>query len=456
MIMEDLFDFEKTSKKPKAQVIKGDFIDKLHGRTTISFLFGLLVLIVFRQGLYSKISCWYPTRLSDQQGDYLTEFCWINSTYLLPEEYDSENYDAYHHNEHSIPYYQYILFILIGQILMFYLPSKIWHIFSVNSDGYMSKLLEISSASFNVTNKETSEFKTVFKSLNKRNRRQKINEEENDIKSNQNNGEDLIVEKSNEDVKLYNKKSVNSSRKSNSSIDQNFKQKLVSSLNPMSGIKGFTVKYLLFKLVNLINVIGQFFIINIIFRGKFLYYGFVHVIKLLNAQNPLLMTKSFPVYTLCDFFVYEPNRKTQEYTVQCILPMNVLLEKFYILIWFWLIFLSLVTTFNLASWIYELSFSQTAFLKKYLDIQFQMLTKDGTILTDHLVEDGDEIDKEKLILLKSSISKNDENDIESFQNDYLGIDGISMLFIVKNVSGDVAFIKLLGVLYNDFHAVKIN
>jgi hypothetical protein len=161
--MNEIFDLEKFSNKPKAQVIKGDFIDKLHGRTTISFLFTLLVLIVFRQSVYSKIQCWYPTHLADAQGAYLTEFCWINSTYVLPEEYSYENYEAYHHNNHPIPYYQYILFILIGQIFMFYIPSKIWQMISSNSDGYISKLLDISSSSFSVKSKETEEFIKVFK-----------------------------------------------------------------------------------------------------------------------------------------------------------------------------------------------------------------------------------------------------------------------------------------------------
>ena len=464
--MDEIFDLERFSKKPKAQVIKGDFIDKLHGRTTISFLFTLLILIIFRNTLYSKIQCWYPTHLADAQGDYLTEFCWINSTYLFPEGYSSENYDAYHHNNHPIPYYQYIMFILIGQIFMFYIPSKIWQIISSNSDGYMSKLLDISSTSFSVTSKETQEFIQVFKPISKRNKMKNIDDVSelagNKIEKKGTLDEETTdLDKNNVTERQFSKKSQNSSLfrrllKSDSFTDRHIKQRLISSLNPINGVKGLTSKYLLFKFINLTNVIGQFFIFNVIFSGKFIDYGFKYIWKIWNSENPLLLTKSFPIFTLCDFFVYEPNRKIHEYTVQCILPMNVLLEKFYILIWFWLIFLSIVTLWNLLSWIYELTFSPIAkFLHKYLTIQSQMFSRSGKLLLSDLNEDN-ENDQQTLLSFKSSISKLDIKVIENFQNKYLGIDGLTMLLIIKSVTGDVAFIKLIGVLYNDFYMEETN
>ena len=109
--MESLFSFDNYKKKPKIPIIKGDFIDRLHGKTTISLLFITFMFLLFRQTLYSKIQCWTPTYLSGTQGEYLTQFCWINSTYLFPDEYESETYAAYHHHQTSVPYYQYIFFI---------------------------------------------------------------------------------------------------------------------------------------------------------------------------------------------------------------------------------------------------------------------------------------------------------------------------------------------------------
>ena len=51
-----------------------------------------------------------------------------------------------------------------------------------------------------------------------------------------------------------------------------------------------------------------------------------------------------------------------------------------------------------------------------------------------------------------SIPALNKTDIENFQKNYLEIDGLVMLLIVKNVVGDLSFIKVLGALYNDFYS----
>lgn len=440
--------YENYAKKPKVQVIKGDFIDRLHGRTSISFLFVILILIVFKQAIYSNILCWYPTALSGPQGEYLSQFCYINSTYLFPEEYDSENYATYHHDQVQIPYYQYIIFILIGQILLFYIPSLMWEILASNSSGYMNKLLDISSATVKKTD-ISDEFLEVLKPLKKKShtvevsdtkRSERINEESNDNVEKEN----IQKHQSSQNFDSFS----DSNFKNNKSINKRFKQKLVLDLNPLSGMKYLTIKYFLLKILNLSNSIGQLFILNRIFGGQFLDYGIKYAIKLWNSENPLLITKEFPIYTLCDFFVHQPNRKIHENTVQCILTVNVLLEKFYVLIWFWLIVLSIITLWNLFSWGYEIAFSTRAgFIHKYLRIHSKMAVGSISIKRN----ESDDSENKNFISNQSSVSTFEDIDIQRFQKKYLGVDGLVMLLLIKSVAGDVAFIKLLGDLFNDFH-----
>ena len=449
--MKDIYD--NYGKKPKVKVIKGDFIDRLHGRISVQFLFIILILILFKQAIYSNILCWYPTALSGPQGEYLSQFCWINSTYLFPDEYDSENYAAYHHEQASIPYYQYIVFIIIGQILLFYLPSMIWQIMSSNSNGYINKLLDISSASFKNTD-ISKEFIKVFKTLRKTKIRG-TNEENNSLK---NIKEESIDEESNEKYTTIEKIGIEQrgsnqqfeSMDSNDSSDRKHKMKLISELNPLGGMKFLALKYLLLKVLNLSNSVCQFLILNRIFGYQFLDYGFKYALKLWNSQNPLLMTKEFPIYTLCDFYVHQPNRKIHENTVQCILTMNVLLEKFYVLIWLWLIFLSVVTLWNLLSWMYEIMFSAKAkFLYKYINIYSKMSSNKSARFNDS--DEANTNEKNKL-LSEEIFASIEIDDIQNFQRSYLKTDGLVMILIIKSVAGDVAFIKLLGVLYNDFQS----
>ena len=60
-----------------------------------------------------------------------------------------------------------------------------------------------------------------------------------------------------------------------------------------------------------------------------------------------------------------------------------------------------------------------------------------------------ETDEDNKILIPSE-SKIEEYDVENFQKRYLGTNGLVMLLIIKSVAGDLAFIKILGVLYHDF------
>jgi len=66
------------------------------------------------------------------------------------------------------------------------------------------------------------------------------------------------------------------------------------------------------------------------------------------AQNSL-----FPRVTLCDFSVREMGQ-TQNFTVQCVLLLNVFTEKAFIVLWGWYNTLAIITGFNLTTWFFSL------------------------------------------------------------------------------------------------------
>ncbi|VDN24431.1 unnamed protein product [Cylicostephanus goldi] len=77
----------------------------------------------------------------------------------------------------------------------------------------------------------------------------------------------------------------------------------------------------------------------------------------------------FPRVTLCDFDVREMGN-IQTHTVQCVLLLNVLTEKIFILLWAWYVFLATLTACNLFSWMFSI-FSETSkehFLINHLEI----------------------------------------------------------------------------------------
>ena len=55
------------------------------------------------------------------------------------------------------------------------------------------------------------------------------------------------------------------------------------------------------------------------------------------------MAKIFPKVTKCTFHKYGPSGEVEKKDALCVLPLNIINEKIFIFLWFWLIFLAFVT-----------------------------------------------------------------------------------------------------------------
>jgi hypothetical protein len=57
------------------------------------------------------------------------------------------------------------------------------------------------------------------------------------------------------------------------------------------------------------------------------------------------MVKVFPRLAKCIFHDFGPSGDIQKYDTLCILPVNIINEKIYIILWFWFYLLEIITTF---------------------------------------------------------------------------------------------------------------
>ncbi|KAG8190389.1 hypothetical protein JTE90_022032 [Oedothorax gibbosus] len=108
--------------------------------------------------------------------------------------------------------------------------------------------------------------------------------------------------------------------------------------------KFYATKFLFCEVLNLVNVIFQIFFINLFLGGEFTKYG-VDVIKYTNEeqQNRLdPMIRVFPRITKCTFHKYGSSGDVQRHDALCLLPLNILNEKIYIVMWFWFIILAIL------------------------------------------------------------------------------------------------------------------
>ncbi|GIY06777.1 innexin inx2 [Caerostris extrusa] len=115
----------------------------------------------------------------------------------------------------------------------------------------------------------------------------------------------------------------------------------------MTNHSAYAFKYLLCEMMNFVNVIGQICFVDYFLGGEFSTYG-VHVLHFTvgaqeNRTDP--MVRVFPRLTKCLFHRYGPSGDVQKYDSLCLLPLNIVNEKIYILYGFGLSYWPFVLAF---------------------------------------------------------------------------------------------------------------
>lgn len=87
----------------------------------------------------------------------------------------------------------------------------------------------------------------------------------------------------------------------------------------------------------------QIFAMDWLLTGQFSLYGITTVA----FQGLNLMNQVFPKTTKCTYYRYGPSGGHQKLDALCVLPLNILNEKLFLVLWFWLFFLALMSLFAL-------------------------------------------------------------------------------------------------------------
>ena len=264
---------------------------RLHYSFTSAIFFGSCILTTAFAFFGKPIDC-----INDAEGDQLKQaintFCWIHSTYTLDGNYSNlKNTDDAHpgvgpeNNRTEIyhSYYQWVPFVLFLQGILFYAPHWLWK----NFEG--GRIRQMTDGSRGMKLGANGDRKTHCKALFE-----------------------------------YLRQTMRCHRQ------------LVFS-------------YVSCEVINFINVVGNIFFIDKFLGGVFLKYG-THVIQFANEDqesrwDPMILT--FPRMTKCLFRYGGKSGGFNEVDSLCLLPLNIVNEKIYIFLWFWLIILAVVTGLNL-------------------------------------------------------------------------------------------------------------
>ncbi|KAG5441283.1 Innexin unc-7 [Clonorchis sinensis] len=196
------------------------------------------------------------------------------------------------------------------------------------------------------------------------------------------------------------------------------KKRLPTSIFPRCGRKhgNFLISlYIAVKFCYLFNVVGQIYLMQSFIGTKYTSYGARVLIDLIQGRE-WHHSGHFPRVTFCDLEAKKLG-KNHVYTLQCVLPLNMFLEKIYIFLWFWHVAIAMITLLSLLVWLYRMfaSHSRVHFVHSYLK-------------------------PENSVPLHSAL-------LEEFVDCYLGHDGMFIIRLISTNCGGILACDLVNELW---------
>lgn len=106
----------------------------------------------------------------------------------------------------------------------------------------------------------------------------------------------------------------------------------------------YALKFVFCEFLNFVNVVGQIYFIDKFLSGQFTRYG-IDVVKYVNEEqlnrtDPMI--RIFPRITKCTFHKFGSSGTVQKHDALCLLPLNILNEKIFVVMWFWFVILAIL------------------------------------------------------------------------------------------------------------------
>ena len=186
--------------------------------------------------------------------------------------------------------------------------------------------------------------------------------------------------------------------------------------------------FLFSKLCYIGNVVAQLFVLNRVLGTNYSWYG-IDILTNMVADHDWTEANiiAFPRVTMCDFRVRRLGN-VHRYTVQCVLPINLYNEKMYIFLWFWMVFVAIVSSISFLVWLlrFILHCDRLKFIRNHL-------TQKDMLATDR-----------------------DRSMSEQFLDDYLRQDGAFILRLIAHNTNNITTTEIICSLWENWKDYVLN
>ncbi|CAF3974962.1 unnamed protein product [Rotaria sordida] len=298
-------------------------IDRLSYKFTSAVLCVFAVFCGVKSSYTVPIICWTPAQLRRYERA-ITAYCYANNTYYVPDDQRVPS-TANERYEGLIIYYQWLPWIFAIQAFFFFLPKLIWHLALSGSRHDVKAILDRASKLYDVPK------------FDKKKSLSKFREEKLIYLNTQ------LFDREDDDIIIHSRHHHN---------NRIFSYYLI-------------ICYIGVKCLYFLNCLFQISLIHLMIGTRpFGINRFKHlkedtfethfigqfINKISSGVSELIDTSSFPKRTLCDF-TFRELASNHAYTVECILPLNIIVEKIYVFLYLWFILLAFIIFIDFIKWI---------------------------------------------------------------------------------------------------------
>ncbi|RUS71205.1 hypothetical protein EGW08_021030 [Elysia chlorotica] len=292
-----------------------DQVARLNHWGAYALLMMLALAAGAKQYVGDPVNCWVPAQFDEKwYNHYVNNYCWVHPLYKVPFSEPMPVEDA----ERWVTltgFYRWVVVCFIFQALLFRLPRGIWHMAKWQSGINVEKIVSMTM-------------------------------------------DTALADPKTRDEKLGHVAEFMhrwaSTRKRPSHTGRAFQMRnYMDSMWKRSGY--FLVGlYLFVKGLYLAVSILQFQVISMFLDVNFWVFGPQVLSDTIFSSTPRISGRwlsedAFPRMAICDFRLRQLSN-VQVHSVQCVLPINIFLEKMYLVLWFFITMLAIINLYSFMSW----------------------------------------------------------------------------------------------------------
>ncbi|KAM7534949.1 hypothetical protein Aperf_G00000096474 [Anoplocephala perfoliata] len=301
-----------------------DFADKFNFIFTVIVLLIATTVVTVKQYILKPISCYISTEVGGKNLlDYVENYCWVQGT--IPISYSSDvpetEEDWNRLESRKILYYQWVPFVLGLQCILFLIPRVIWQIICYNQTG--TDLYHLISMANEACHSKVEKRGVMVQNL----------------------------AKSIEQL-LYHRNTIKELKSRSPSPDD--KTSLIHEIFKYRSTLAAPT-YLLIKILSLFNSAGQLLLMHLFlgFKINSTPYGLAVLYNLIRGSD-WQATLVFPRVAFCYTKLKSLGARENAITAQCALPVNMLNERIYVFLWWWILTSGCITICSLVFWTFHI------------------------------------------------------------------------------------------------------